>query len=344
MQRQRILIDPTLPVCWESTRTLRIGFDRAEARVHNPTVSTMRMIRALRDGIWADELRLAQIEAGATAVEQRALLDELGPVLLRDPPLHTSDTCCTDTGEGLQHHSQRLFAGGDAGVVTVLGEGMLAARLRRALAHAGFEIADPTCHTARPCFGVLVERFLAPTTRGTQLLLSEVPLLAVRVTDRSMTLGPVITAGGKPCLGCIELHGLEQNPLGPVLAAQLLDESPGAETQAGADLMAALVVAIVRSWCGGVPQLPHTRLRFTLQGGVPQLPPTVETITRHPECACQHLNQPLNDNPASAINLDGTLPDRPAPAEPEIRSSSLARVNATYASLRSSSMASSSVA
>lgn len=271
-----IRIDPTLPVCWESVDTLRIGFDRAEVRLHSPSARVQRMIWLLRAGVPRAGLAAEARNVGLRARECGELLDLLSPVLLRDTVRH--------------------WALPQIEPVAVLGDDAFSTLLRHRLVAAGLTVADPGSASdntpSETCgFAVLVERFLGPAILAQPLLIEGVPHLPVRLTDRSMWVGPLVLPGGAPCLACIELRRIEEDPLAAALAAQLLGETPGAATPACADVAAALVVTLVRRYRAGPPELVDRRLRFAVRDGLPELLPIAQTVRPHPDCACISLAQ-----------------------------------------------------
>ncbi len=56
MTPDEIALDPTFPLCWEDTETLRIGFDRAEVRLRAPSPAAQRFVDKLRTGLHQREL------------------------------------------------------------------------------------------------------------------------------------------------------------------------------------------------------------------------------------------------------------------------------------------------
>ena len=271
-----IRIDPTLPVCWESVDTIRIGFDRAEVRLHSPSARAQRMISLLRAGVPRAGIAAAARSVGLRARERGELLDLLSPVLLRDTVAHWAPP--------------RLEP------VAVLGDDTFSALLRHRLAAAGLIVAEPgedsdDAPGETPGFAVVVERFLGPATLAQPLLIEGVPHLPVRPTDRSMWVGPLVLPGGAPCLACVELQRIEDDPLAAALAAQLLGEAPGAATPACADVAAALVVALLRRYRIGPPELVDRRLRFSVRDGMPEVLPVAQPVRPHPDCACVSLAQ-----------------------------------------------------
>ncbi len=270
-------IDPSLPLCWESTETLRVGFDHAEVRLHDPAPRHQRFISLLQRGLLVGELAAATRKTGITARERTALLDELAPVLERVP---------LEQAHAYAQGQSPVWPapGDDTGSVEVIGEGEFAHLLRSALQMSGFEVAEGPCDS--PAFAILLERFVGAATRAHHLVIYEVPHIPVRLSDRSMLIGPLVLPPGRPCLACVELHDSERDPLRTALAAQLLSVRPGAETTACAEVAAAVCSTLLRQRGLGVPELRGTRLKYAVRAGVPSVLPRVERIAPRPECAC----------------------------------------------------------
>lgn len=275
-----IRIDPSLPLCWESTDTLRVGFEQAEVRLRDPSPRQQRFISLLQRGLLTSDLPSASRKTGVPARERAALLDALAPVLQRIPAKSskTADETAEHTGRG-------------STIVEIIGDGGFAAMLRAGFLRAGFEVSDASDGT--PAFTVLVERFICSAAKAQHLLICEVPHLPVLLTDRSMVIGPLIMPQGAPCLACVELQEAEEDPLRSTLAAQLLGVRPAAESPACAEVAAALCASLIRQQRLGIPDLCQARLRFPVRGGVPGTVATVERIVPHRECACVTLSQSI---------------------------------------------------
>ena len=278
MEAALIRIDPSLPLCWETTETLRVGFDRAEVRLHHPSSRAQRFISLLRHGIPSTGLAAASRRTGLPARERSSLLETLAPVLQRTPI----------------HDPASPAPPPVALLAVVLGEGGFARALRFGLLRAGFNVSDEHL-TGRgddaPVFTVIVERFAGSAAKAQHLLIEGVPHLPIVLSDRSMTIGPLVLPPGAPCLSCVELHTAEHDPLRSILAAQLLSVRPGSETIACAEFAAAICCSLIRQWRRGMPELRDARLRFPVQDGVPGLRPEVERCRPHRDCGCVGLAQ-----------------------------------------------------
>lgn len=272
MKPERIALDPAFPLCWENTETLRVGFDRAEVRLHSPTPAAQRFIDKLRSGLYPREITNVANKSGLLADERALLMHQLAPVLVRVP----EDT----SRDGESASGTATFA--------VLGVGAFARGVRERFSQAGFLLAqDGTA----PGFVILIEQFLGTTDRAQALLSSDIAHLLLRVTDRHLFLGPLVLPGGMPCLTCVELHGLDSEPSMHVLAAQLAAELPAAATPQCVELVSSSAIAVARRWQQGVYDLVGARLRFPVHRGLPSAIPDLEKISSHPDCGCVSLTQ-----------------------------------------------------
>lgn len=271
MTQENVTLNPVFPLCWENIETLRIGFDRAEVRLHTPTPAAQRFVDKLRDGVHPRDLESVARRSGLRSDEREMLMQQLKPVLLQ---AHDS------TSEPFKKdHPTALFA--------VFGEGSFARRVRKRFELAGLSLATGT---ASPDFVVLVEQFVGTTTRAQSLLSNDVPHLLLRATDRHLVLGPLVLPGGLPCLTCLELHSLEKEPSLHVLGAQLANEVPAAATSHGIELLSESAVAVARQWQHGGTDLVGVRLIFSVSRGIPAPMPVREDLPPHPDCGCVSLS------------------------------------------------------
>ena len=326
MSTPLIRICPDLPQVWQNLDTLRSGFERPVVTLHDPSANAQRFLTSLRVGLPADRLAITAQRMGLSETESKLLLEELTPVLTPETTL-----------------GERPSGGGSK--IAVVGGGRFSVALEQAIVRSGFSL---TSDATEADVGVVIERFVSPTQRAHEFVSEQIPHLSVRFTDQSAFIGPLIHFQGGPCLSCIELHEYEREPAIAVLAAQLCDQQPSSESDATCQLAASVVVSGIRNALEfpeeEFPIFHHTRLRYGVHLGIPVAIPEIQTLRQHPECCCNASPSPLFDaaiaapmlsnhspkrKPASAINRDTGREVRPVPADPEIRSSSRARVKAT---------------
>lgn len=224
MQTTHIRIDPAYPLCWEDTETLRFGFDKAQLRLHAPSPAEQRFIGKLCDGVKEHELAVLGARCELDPTAQQRLMQALSGLLVRYlSPSHA-----------LVAPQPRDFR------VVVLGAGTFADRVRESLVRAGFDLAEPA---TKASFAIVIERFFGAASRAWPLQSEEVPHYPISLSDTALSAGPLVLPGNPPCLSCVELHRLDAQPYLAVLAAQIIEQCPAAETAECAELAGALAVA-----------------------------------------------------------------------------------------------------
>lgn len=292
MRSEHLQLNPAFPLCWESIETLRIGFETAQVRLHEPTPQEQRFIGKLSEGVRTRELRDVARKCGLADADRLSLLQQLERVLVRGT---------VPTTDPRPPNARRTGAPGSTDSATpdilVLGDGAFAAQLQTHLARAGVsaahtatarqEEAEPSASSPIPSrFAIVIERFLGAAAVPHALFSSGIPHFPICLTDSGMFAGPLVLPAEPPCLACVELHRTDAEPTIAVLAAQITKVAPAAETPACAELAASLALLAFRQWQAGAPGAPAVRLRFPVQDGMPVFAPSAETVSPHPECGC----------------------------------------------------------
>ncbi len=317
MTGTRYRIDPALPVCWEGPDALRVGFEPPYASIPHPSPGVQRLVGAFRAGLplAPDGRRLRRY--GVTAADWRRVVERLAPILVEcgrpeDPP-----------GAHRPDRSGSRRAG--ALLIALPGTGIAHERIGEALSRAGHRVRESQPGGSsrigpEPDLLIAVERFVGVPDPGLVLLSERLPRLTVRFTDRGFWLGPLTEPAGSPCARCATEHGVDADPALPLVAAQLLDRTPAAETPPAAAAAAELAVAAIRRWQRGDGSLASTRLRVGVTSGLPELASVPHPLAPHPECPCRgpargesaraarpdRAAQPAAGIPASARKLEGT--------------------------------------
>lgn len=271
-------IDPDLPLCWEDADTLRVGFERASARIQLPSAGAQRLIGSLRNGLQSDRLPREARRLGATPQEVRELLDALDPVLIvTEVPDGGSATESAEPLRTFVSDDERPVAGFTS---TLLSTGLV--RLEReATASSTLQLV------------IHIERFLEPLERAQRWLSMGIPHLLIGFSDRSIRVGPLVHPDGAPCHTCTTLTTLATDSALPVLAAQLAGTRAPSESEAGGRLAATWASVIIRNWLAGTPDVHTTRAVFPTVHSRPTGVVQIETITPHPECACSIVSSRL---------------------------------------------------
>ncbi len=274
-------IHPDLPLCWEDADTLRVGFERAYARVPTPSAGVQRLIGALRSGVRSDGIAQEARRMGASPRETRELLAALSPALVvmrrTAPPADLPPPFRRPAALGA-HPLLRTRLSDDGRAVECLREGLLS---------TGLCVFDEgTAGGAAADLVILVERYLEPLERAQRWLIDAVPHLLLRFTDRAIHVGPIVRAEGAPCHTCIALAMLAVDPALPTLAAQLYGKAPRSECAAGGHMAAALAGVFIRNWLAGRPEAHGTRAVIPVERGLVSDAPRFEAVLPHAECAC----------------------------------------------------------
>lgn len=236
-------LDPRYPLVWRTPDTIQLGIDRPLAIVPGVTAPLESVISALRVGVPRSGALMLGRQAGATDEATSALLHALSPALVDlDPGPAPSGVASRPTGA--------------RPVVCVDGVGPTADRIRGLLADLGIRVvatgsspaAEPRSSTPSssepgstvrgstepgsiaPDLAVLVDHFVLAPERHGRWLRRDVPHLPVLFSDAEVRLGPLVEPGAGPCLTCLELERVDDDPAWPAIACQLLYRTAPTET------------------------------------------------------------------------------------------------------------------
>ncbi len=274
-------LDPTYPLCWEDPHTLRLGFDRALARIPHPTAAAQRLLAALQRGMPTGGMTQAVERTGVTPAERHTLLAQLAPLLVTEHVALPNPQLSAAAPEPLFR-------------VAICGNDVAAPRIHAAIERANWQasvctsaqITGQPLPQARPDVCIVIERFLEPPATFQSLTNHDLPHLSIRFTDRSIFVGPLVLPDQAPCMTCVQLADATIDPGIPVLAAQLLGTQPAAQTPASVEHAAALALTFLQHWRAGKTWPHATRLRTTVSEGLPHPVPDQHTVTKHSACAC----------------------------------------------------------
>lgn len=351
-----------LPLVWETPEVLRFGVARAVTRIIDSSPAEQRFLSAMARGIPPDQLSAVTQRCGLSANRRDALISRIRPALglpaprswaRPSPPVRV---CIAVGGWWADDSWARVFAGalGAAGAVCTIASNaaalidaeLLVLPERYAAPHAqatpwlsrgvptlSVRLRDRSVllgpilgHPGSPCLDCCnraeSERDEAWATVTAQVSgsrpPSETPAVALAVASHTATLLNMLTAA-------------RTNERGTVVS------EPRPHEEAGD-------AAASASW-----DVPGFQLDLPVLHGLPQLGGTHRIVPRHADCACTKLSScdeaiaragPVSGEsetqagagvpiPAASRKRDGVRRARPPAADPESRSSSRARVNAT---------------
>ncbi len=258
-------LNPRYPLVWRTPNCVQLGIDRAIVTIGGLTPAHEAVLSALSAGVHRSGAMLLGTAAGASVVEVTHLLDLLEPALLYVP----------DDAPAPVTPLPRT--------VLVDGHGPTAIRLRVLLANLGIEEPSPDND---PELAVLIGQYVFSPERHGHWLRRDIPHLPVVFSDSAARVGPLVEPGRGPCLTCLELAHVDDDPCWPAMACQLVLREAPSETPRLSFELAARVAGLVQDRLETGRSVLFTRsLRLDARGGA--LTASVHRL--HERCGCQAL-------------------------------------------------------
>ncbi len=243
-------LDPALPLLWRTPSSVQFGSEEPAVVLEDVSEGEDRLLATLGAGISDTGYVMLARSLDVSAEAAETLLDALAPVLVTKAaePLRRAavlgDSPLARTIAGLLSSEAALGRAEEAAVVVLVADWVLA----------------PADHLA--------------------WLNRDVPHLPVLVSERSVSVGPLVEPGDGPCLYCVQLARLDADPAWLAVATQLL----GREGREVRDLeraeVAAFVTRRVLGWLAG-SRARGRAWRVDTGGGVRS-----RVWQRHPGCRC----------------------------------------------------------
>lgn len=243
-------LDPGLPMLWRSPSSVQFGADEPAAVLSDVTEGEDRLLAALAAGVSETGFVMLADSLRVSAERSQALLEALAPVLAREPSSASR-------------------------VAAVLGDNALA----RAIAGL-LSASDALGSVEDASLVVLVADWVVSPADHLRWLNRDVPHLPVVVSERGVTVGPAVDPGVGPCLYCVHLARVDDDPAWTAIATQLLGRD-GRELGALEITETSAFVArrvLERLTGAGVRGMSW---RVDAGGGV-----SVREWARHPDCRC----------------------------------------------------------
>ena len=244
MGTSKLIINPNFPVCWETQRTLRVGFETARVQLPRLSVAAQHFLECLLRGAPPGALERLARSSGVQPSTARRMISALAPVLMHVAGDDASRTRPAEPDEPMR--------------VAISYAGPLVVGLSEALTGLGMDVMsfDEVCEleelpeaTAElPDIVIYVERYLESLVRAQRWLIRGVPTLLLRFTDEAVHVGPIVVPPGAPCHACISLSLVDGDGSLPLLAAQLVGVRPRSESTLTAQIAAGYAAALVREW------------------------------------------------------------------------------------------------
>lgn len=159
--------------------------------------------------------------------------------------------------------------------------------------------AAPEANTRTPGSGRVPDLIVlagAAPSKAIQRALRRVAHLPISLRDGTAVVGPLVIPGKTACLGCVDAHRLDRDPVWPALAAQLTTASD-LRTEASHISVVAMAAALaaMQILChldGGEPEAAGRSLEIT---GLGQ-PIRRRTWAPHPRCSCVQSPAPVRSS------------------------------------------------
>lgn len=238
-----IRLDPKYPLVWRSPDTIQFGIDRPVLVLPGITRAQEHVLAALRGGVPHAGAVMLGRKAGGAPDDILAFLHALGPVLETTAP---DITAPATTGAAIETVSQAARDSASGAVPTTVyvdGAGPTADRIRGLLRDLGIS----TWLTGTdPDLAVVVGHYVLEPARHRRWLRRDIPHLPVVFSDGEIRVGPLVEPGSGPCLYCLELDRVDEDPAWPAMACQLLSRDAPTETARASIDVATRVAGLVQ--------------------------------------------------------------------------------------------------
>jgi hypothetical protein len=242
-------LDPGWPLLWRTPSSVQFGSDEPAVVLDEVSEGEDQLIAALAVGVSETGFAMLAESLEVSPGRSQALLEAVSPVLVREPP-----------------PPLRLAA--------VLGDSGLARSIAGLLSASG-ALGSPR----DAAVVILVADWVVAPADHLPWLNRDVPHLPVVVAERSITVGPLVEPGLGPCLHCVHLARVDDDPAWVALATQLLGRKP--RVVGTLDLAEAAAFAARRA----LRRLSGTAdpgMSWRLGGGEVRS----REWARHPDCRC----------------------------------------------------------
>lgn len=242
-------LDPGWPLLWRTPSSVQFGSDEPAVVLDEVSEGEDRLIAALAAGVSESGFAMLAESLEVAPDRSEALLDVLAPVLARETEWPSR-------------------------VAAVLGDSALARSVAGLLSASGV-LGSPD----DAAVVVLVADWVVAPADHLRWLNRDVPHLPVVVSERAVTVGPLVEPGVGPCLHCVNLARVDEDAAWVAIASQLLGREPR-EVDALAVLEAAAFVA--RRVLDRLSGSGEIGMSWRLSGGVV----SGRQWGRHPDCRC----------------------------------------------------------
>ena len=314
--RMVMRLNPLYPLVWRTPDTIQLGIDSPVVVVPHVTAALEKVIAALHSGVPREGAVMLGRQAGASDADISALLSVLRPALITTTQsmfLATSETTSTTTSKTTSKTTPETTpatapAGARPSTVCVDGHGPTADRIRALLGDLGIPVQETE---ADPELAVVIGHYALEPGRHGRWLRRDIPHLPVVFSDSEVRVGPLIEPGSGPCLYCLELTHIDQDPAWPAIACQLLAREAQTETTRISIDLAARVAGLVQDrLSSGRSELSATSLVIDARTGMVRR----RAHRPHERCGCRSLPENVialaesaaaGQTPPSSARADG---------------------------------------
>lgn len=241
---------PDLPLVWRTPSSVQFGSDEPVVLLDDVSEGEDRLLATLAAGISPTGYAMLARSLGVSPEDADSLLAHLAPALVGDAP------------DALPR-------------AAVLGDSPLA-RAVAALLRSADVLAPPD----EAAVVVLVADWVLAPADHLAWLNRDVPHLPVVVSERAVTVGPLVEPGDGPCLYCVHLARLDADSAWAAVATQLLGRTGRVVGDLERAEAAAFVARRVLDRLAG-QRLRGRSWRLDSAGGV-----SSREWARHPDCRC----------------------------------------------------------
>jgi hypothetical protein len=255
---------PNLPLVWTSASSIQVGIDPPRARVDNIPDNAAPLLHALSQGTPASGLAmLARVHRVSQAWVDH-LVASLRPAFTEPSPPHPVQ---------LEAWSASQAITGLSALARQCGVDMT--------------VPDVITHDTVPTGNtvVLVADYLVHPHWADLLLRENVPHASLVFSDQTIRVGPLVTPGHTPCLGCVELHRRDEMVGWLEVSSQLWGKASPLHTHRNIGMAWALLLMLLCP--GGITGMTPG---FTSALFRPDNESVCwQEITFHPRCSCRGL-------------------------------------------------------
>jgi hypothetical protein len=242
-------LDAGWPLLWRSPSSVQFGSDEPAVVLSDVSEGEDRLVAALAAGVSESGFAMLAESLEVSPERSQALLDAVAPVLARE-------------------------SASPSRVAAVLGDSPLARSIARLLS-----ASDALGPVEDADLVVLVADWVVTPADHLHWLNRDVPHLPIVSSERAVAVGPLVEPGRGPCLYCVHLARVDEDPAWTAIATQLLGRQ---RPELGSLEIAEAAAFVARRVLARLAGDSEIGMSWRLSDGVV----TAKGWTRHPDCRC----------------------------------------------------------